>query len=65
MSVVTKATNAIGFSSLKKEQEKVINEYIIVAGKDVFLCLLTVPTHKPFTFRYSLDTNFICITKAR
>ena len=63
MSVVTKATNALGFSSLKKEQEKVINEHI--AGKDVFVCLLTVPTHKPFTFRYSLDTNFICITKAR
>ena len=63
MSVVTKATNALGFSSLKKELEKVINEYI--AAKDVFVCLLTVPTHKPFTFRYSLDTNFICITKAR
>ena len=48
MSVVTKVTNAIGFSSLKKEQEKVINEFI--AGKDVFVCLPTVPTHKSLTF---------------
>ena len=63
MSVVTKATNAIGFSSLKKEQEKVINEFI--AGKDVFVCLPTTPTHKPLTFSYSLVTNFICITTAR
>ena len=39
MSVVTKAANAIGFSSLKKEQEKVINEFI--SGKDVFVCLPT------------------------
>ena len=63
MSVVTKATNAIGFSSLKKEQDKVINEFI--AGKDVSVCLLTTPTHKPLTFSYSIVTNFICITTAR
>ena len=43
MSVVTKATNAIGLSSLKKEQKKVINEFI--AGKYAFVCLPTVPTH--------------------
>ena len=39
MSVMTKAANAIGFSSLKKEQEKVINKFI--AGIDVFVCLPT------------------------
>ena len=49
MSVVTKATNAIWFSSLKKEQEKVINEFI--AGKDVFMCFPTVPTHKTVEFQ--------------
>ena len=56
MSVVTEATNAIGFSLLNNYgwilHEKVINEFI--AGKYVFVCLPTVPTHKPLTFSYSL-----------
>ena len=63
MFVVTETTNAICFSSLNNEQENVINEFI--AGKDVFMCLPTVPTQKPLTFSYSLVMNFICITTAR
>ena len=40
MSVITRAANSLGFSSLnKKEQEQVIGEFI--DGKDVFVCLPT------------------------
>ena len=39
MCVITRAANTLGFSSLKKEQEQVIGEFI--DGKDVFVCLPT------------------------
>ena len=39
MSVITRAANTLGFSSLTKEQEQVISEFI--DGKDVFVCLPT------------------------
>ena len=35
MSVITRAANTLGFSSLKKEQEQVIGEFI--DGKDVYV----------------------------
>ena len=45
MSVITRAANTLGFSSLKKEQEQVIGEFI--DEKDLFVRL-------PTSFRKSL-----------
>ena len=45
MSVITRATNTLGFSSLTKEQEQVIGKFI--DGKDVYvfgksICFITL-----------------------